>query len=106
MNFEHNARTRGLITRLQEFMDAHVYPAEQTYQQQLDGSGAERWRIPSIVEDLKLRAKSQGLWNLFLPESPRGAGLKNLEYAPRAIGCYSVARRGRASHPSQTARAT
>jgi alkylation response protein AidB-like acyl-CoA dehydrogenase len=63
-------------------MDAHVYPAEQTYQQQLDGSGAERWRIPPIVEDLKLRAKSQGLWNLFLPESPRGAGLKNLEYAP------------------------
>jgi alkylation response protein AidB-like acyl-CoA dehydrogenase len=82
MNFEHNARTQGLITRLQEFMDAHVYPAEQTYQQQLDGSGAERWRIPPIVEDLKLRAKSQGLWNLFLPESPRGAGLKNLEYAP------------------------
>jgi alkylation response protein AidB-like acyl-CoA dehydrogenase len=63
-------------------MEAHVYPAEQTYQQQLDGSGAERWRIPPIVEDLKLRAKSQGLWNLFLPESPRGAGLKNLEYAP------------------------
>ncbi|HEV7441884.1 MAG TPA: acyl-CoA dehydrogenase family protein [Steroidobacteraceae bacterium] len=82
MNFEHDARTQGLITRLQEFMDAHVYPAEQTYQQQLDGSGAERWRIPPIVEDLKLRAKSQGLWNLFLPESPRGAGLKNLEYAP------------------------
>jgi len=82
MNFEHNARTQKLITRLQEFMDAHVYPAEQTYQQQLDGSGAERWRIPPIVEDLKLRAKSEGLWNLFLPESPRGAGLKNLEYAP------------------------
>jgi acyl-CoA dehydrogenase len=82
MNFEHDARTQGLITRLQEFMDAHVYPAEQTYQQQLDGSGAERWRIPPIVEDLKLRAKSKGLWNLFLPESPRGAGLKNLEYAP------------------------
>jgi alkylation response protein AidB-like acyl-CoA dehydrogenase len=63
-------------------MDAHVYPAEQTYQQQLGCSGAERWRIPPVVEDLKLRAKSQGLWNLFLPESPRGAGLKNLEYAP------------------------
>ncbi|HET9105992.1 MAG TPA: acyl-CoA dehydrogenase family protein [Steroidobacteraceae bacterium] len=41
-----------------------------------------RWRIPSILEALKAQARAAGLWNLFLPESPRGPGLTNVEYAP------------------------
>jgi alkylation response protein AidB-like acyl-CoA dehydrogenase len=44
--------------------------------------GANRWQVPQIVEDLKEKAKAAGLWNLFLPESDRGAGLTNLQYAP------------------------
>src|SRR5688500_6437154 len=64
-------------------MDEYVYPNEQTYQEQLHSTG-ELWYEPPILEELKARAKQQGLWNLFLPESKEGAGLTNLEYAPLA----------------------
>src|SRR5262245_25686706 len=60
-------------------MDAHVYRNEQTYEEQVQQS---RWAQPRIMEELKEKAKKEGLWNLFLPESDRGAGLTNLEYAP------------------------
>ena len=69
MDFEHSPRTRELLTRLSAFMDEHVYPSE----------GRE-----GVMEDLKARAKAQGLWNLFLPDSEHGAGLDNREYAPLA----------------------
>ncbi len=46
--------------------------------------GADRWRVPAVVETLKARARADGLWNLFLPGSSHGAGLTNLEYAPLA----------------------
>src|SRR3984885_2291194 len=65
MNFEPSAKTKELQQRLQKFMDAHVDPNEQR-----------------IVEELKVKARSEGLWNLFLPEEPGGAWLSNLEYAP------------------------
>ena len=62
-------------------MDAHIFPNEATYAAQLD-EGDSRWEPVPILEELKAKAKSAGLWNLFLPESERGAGLTNLEYAP------------------------
>jgi alkylation response protein AidB-like acyl-CoA dehydrogenase len=62
------------------FMDRHVYPNETVYQEQL--RTGDRWRPPAIVEELKAKARTTGLWNLFLPESEHGAGLTNLEYAP------------------------
>ena len=62
-------------------MEAHVYGSEKLFNQQLD-EGNTRWKIPPIMEELKVKAKSEGLWNLFLPESDRGFGLTNLEYAP------------------------
>ena len=61
-------------------MNEHVYESEDIYKKQVEEGG--RWCIPQIMEDLKSKAKSQGLWNLFLPESDLGAGLTNTEYAP------------------------
>jgi len=81
MYFEYSDKVKALQKKLQAFMDEHVYPNEATYGRQLD-EGASRWDIPPIMEELKAKAKAAGLWNLFLPESKRGAGLTNLEYAP------------------------
>jgi acyl-CoA dehydrogenase len=62
-------------------MDAHVYPSERRFQDELR-TASDRWRPLTVIEELKAKAKAEGLWNLFLPESERGAGLSNLEYAP------------------------
>ncbi len=79
--FEHSQKVKDLMARLQAFMDENVYPNEATFHHQLDAA-ADRWQPVPIVEELKKKAKAVGLWNLFLPESKRGAGLTNLEYAP------------------------
>jgi acyl-CoA dehydrogenase len=81
MDFEHSAKVKALQKRVQDFMDEYIYPHEETYVTQLNTQG-DRWQIPPIMEELKGKAKTAGLWNLFLPESERGAGLANLEYAP------------------------
>ncbi len=62
-------------------MDEHIYPNESTFREQLE-SAEDRWSIPPIMEELKAKARAEGLWNLFLPDSEYGAGLTNLEYAP------------------------
>ena len=74
---------RDLATRVQAFMDQHVYPHESLYERQLH-EGPEQFRVPPILDELKAQAKEQGLWNLFLPHSENGAGLTNLDYAPIA----------------------
>ncbi len=79
MDFEPSERTRDLLERLGAFMDAHVYPNERLYHEQV---AADRWGHPPILEELKAKARAAGLWNLFLPESEHGAGLTNVEYAP------------------------
>jgi acyl-CoA dehydrogenase len=79
MNFEPSAKTKQLQERLQKFMDAHVYPNEQRFEEE---TAREPWKPLRIVEELKVKARGEGLWNLFLPEDPGGAGLSNLEYAP------------------------
>jgi len=79
MDFEYSDRTRFLLKELGVFMDAHIYPNERTYDEQV---AEDPQRQPPVMEDLKARAKQQGLWNLFLAESELGAGLTNLEYAP------------------------
>jgi acyl-CoA dehydrogenase len=75
-------RAREIYGRLREFMEAHVYPNEGRFQEQTEAG--ERWRLVALLEELKARARAEGLWNLFLPESEYGAGLTNLEYAPMA----------------------
>ena len=77
--FELSPRAAELRDKLTEFMDAHVYPNEETYRQQ--GLTGDRWQPRQVIEDLKPLARAAGLWNLFLPESDQGAGLTNLEYA-------------------------
>ena len=81
MNFDHPQKVLELRERLEAFMDEYVYPNEATFHDQLEAS-EDRWSTPPIMEELKERARSAGLWNLFLPESEHGAGLSNLEYAP------------------------
>jgi acyl-CoA dehydrogenase len=80
VDFELSARSKEYLTRLSSFFDEHVYPNEERFYAELkDG---ERWQDPPLLEELKARARSAGLWNLFLPDSHYGAGLSNLEYAP------------------------
>lgn len=81
MDFSLNSRTQDYLERLGAFMDAHVLPGESVYRHQLE-SGPSRWEIPPVMEELKAKARREGLWNLFLPESDYGPGLTNLEYAP------------------------
>ena len=80
MNFENSQKVKDLQEKITNFMNEHVYESEDIYKKQVEEGG--RWCIPQIMEDLKSKAKSQGLWNLFLPESELGAGLTNTEYAP------------------------
>ena len=79
MLLEFTDKTRELHQRLSAFMDQHVYPNEQKFHEQI---AASRWTPTAIVEELKIKARAEGLWNLFLPHSENGAGLTNLEYAP------------------------
>jgi acyl-CoA dehydrogenase len=83
MDFAFSPAVEGMRERLQAFMDEHIYPNETTYHEQ-QAAMADRWQPVPIVETLKPRARAAGLWNLFLPESERGAGLSNLDYAPLA----------------------
>jgi acyl-CoA dehydrogenase len=79
MNFEPSPKTKELQLRLQKFMDAYVYPNEARFDEEV---ARNRWQPTRIIEELKPKARAEGLWNLFLPQDPNGAGLTNLEYAP------------------------
>src|ERR1700723_2155687 len=79
MSFELNEKTKTVQRRLQEFMDAHIYPNEKRFHDEIEH---DRWKPTRIVEELKVKARAARLWNLFLPNDERGAGLTNLEYAP------------------------
>jgi acyl-CoA dehydrogenase len=78
--FEKSLRVRELEMQLQAFMAKYIYPNELRFYRESEDVGP--WKVQPVVEELKVIAKVQGLWNLFLPESPLGPGLTNLEYAP------------------------
>lgn len=87
--FEQSPKSREWMERVKAFMDDHIVPALPLYQQQLDG--LDRWKeIPPIFDELKAKAKAEGLWNFFMPPSEHddeyftSPGLTNLEYAPIA----------------------
>jgi alkylation response protein AidB-like acyl-CoA dehydrogenase len=82
MHFDYNERTQYTLERIRAFMDEHIYPNEETYYRQLEALGTDRWQVLPLVEELKAKARKAGLWNLFLPDSERGGGFSNLEYAP------------------------
>jgi len=79
MNFAFSEKTEDLQRRLESFMDEHVYPNEQRFEEEITRN---RWKPTRIIEELKPKARAVGLWNLFLPNDESGAGLTNLEYAP------------------------
>jgi acyl-CoA dehydrogenase len=86
MDFEHSPRSRQLQERLLEFMDAHIYPNEARFHTEIDANrrAGNAWQPTKVIEELKPKAHAAGLWNLFLPRSPRApdGGLSNLDYAP------------------------
>src|SRR5688572_28337476 len=81
MGFEFSPKAQDLNARVAAFMQKHVYPNEGTFWQQLDAA-KDRWGELPILEELKPKAKADGLWNLFLPHTRQG--LSNLDYAPLA----------------------
>src|SRR6185295_9055720 len=84
MNFDYTPKVEALRERLLAFMAARVYPNEHRFRDEVDANRAKGnpWMPTRLVEELKIDARAGGLWNLFLPQSARGAGLTNLEYAP------------------------
>ena len=86
MDFSYSPRTQELQAKVARFMDEHVTPNEGRYWQEIEANtqAGKRWTPLALIEELKRKARAQGLWNLFLPESDYGAGLTNQEYAPLA----------------------
>jgi acyl-CoA dehydrogenase len=82
MDFGYDDTTKQMLERVEAFMDEHIYPNKDVFKSQLEAS-EDIWATPPIIEELKVKAREQGLWNLFLPATHSdGAGLTNLQYAP------------------------
>jgi acyl-CoA dehydrogenase len=82
MDFAYSDKVEAIRRKLRSFMDAHVYPNERAFEEWL-GAAPSRWsEPPPLLDELKAKARAEGLWNLFLPDPEWGAGLTNLEYAP------------------------
>jgi acyl-CoA dehydrogenase len=86
MDFAYSPRTQELQARLRTFIAEHVTPAEPRYFAEIEANtrAGKRWTPLRLIEVLKVKARAAGLWNLFLPDSERGAGLSNQDYAPLA----------------------
>ncbi len=88
MDFEPSARAKDYLERVKRFMREHIEPVEQQYVAEIRatcvGEDWTKWKVPAVMEDLKARAKAEGLWNLFLPDETLAPGLSVLEYAPIA----------------------
>ncbi len=85
MNFDYTPKVKQLQARLLAFMDEHIYPNEHRFHEEIAANRAKgnAWIPLTLIEELKPKARAAGLWNLFLPHSPRAPeGLSNLEYAP------------------------
>ena len=80
MDFEYTQKVKDLQNRLNAFMDEHIYPNEERFFRETEEVGP--WKVAPVLEEVKVKGKAAGLWNLFLPHSEHGAGLTNLEYAP------------------------
>lgn len=82
MHFDYSEKVLALRETLTQFMEAHVYPVEQDYHHYLS-TADNPWTTPPLMQELKAKAKAEGLWNLFLAKQ-HGGELTNLEYAPLA----------------------
>lgn len=83
MDFNYSKKSLDLQERLNRFFDDYIYPNEEAYDKEIEDSG-NSLHIPELLDELKAKAKEEGLWNLFLPDEQYGAGLTNVEYAPLA----------------------
>ena len=84
---------QAFLDRVSTFIDNEIRPNEATYAQQTEEGG--RWCVPPIMEEMKAKAKAEGLWNFFLPgyEGEFGTGLSNFEYSHLAekMGAVGIA---------------
>ncbi|HEX2060228.1 MAG TPA: acyl-CoA dehydrogenase family protein [Thermoanaerobaculia bacterium] len=84
MDFALSARSRETLERVRTFIAEHVEPIEEQHFRELraknHGADWRRWTVSPVVEELKAKARAEGLFNLFLPTS----GLTTLDYAPLA----------------------
>ena len=76
MDFDFSPRTKELQAQLQRFMDEHIYPNEARYEAEIEANtkAGKRWTPLQLIEELKPKARAQGLWNLFLPPTAGGKG--------------------------------
>ena len=79
MNFNNTPKSLEYQEKISAFMDENIYPNEKRYHEEI--VEGDRWKPIDLIEELKEKAKAEGLWNLFLPSI---SGLSNLEYAPLA----------------------
>ena len=95
MDFDYSPRTKELQSQVLRFMDEHIYPNEHRYEAEIEANtkAGKRWTPTVVIEELKPKARAQGLWNLFLPptaggkgskDNGRDFGLSNGDYAPLA----------------------
>ena len=85
MDFDYTPKVKDMQARLLAFMNEHIYPNEARFFEEIAANRAKgnAWVPTTLIEELKPKARAAGLWNLFLPRSPRAPeGLSNLEYAP------------------------
>ena len=85
MEFDYSPKVKDMQARLLKFMDEYIYPNEARFFREIAENRAKGnpWVPTTLIEELKPKARAAGLWNLFLPKSPRAPeGLSNLEYAP------------------------
>ncbi len=80
--YEFTDRCKDYLERVQNFMDRNVYPAEQIYAEQTHEPATQWDGFPPILQELKAKAKAEGLWNMFIAEEKFGPGLSNYEFAP------------------------
>src|SRR3982074_2907009 len=80
MDFLHSDKVKALQEKLATFMEAEIYPNEARHEREM--ATGDRWQPTAVLEELKAKARVEGLGDLFVPHSPRGAALSNLEYAP------------------------
>jgi acyl-CoA dehydrogenase len=83
MDFAHSAKAQDYIQRVGDFIRTEIEPIEPEYHRTLHAQ-ANPYVVLPVIEELKAKARGQGLWNLFLPDQDHGAGLSNVEYAPLA----------------------
>ena len=83
MDFNFSKESLELQDKLKTFFADHIYPNEELYEKAIIDSG-DPLHIPEILNELKSKAKSENLWNLFLPDKEYGYGLSNVDYAPLA----------------------